>query len=101
LSGLLGGNVTLGAPTFRALKNVVDEARTLDFLAGKSHLSSAFNAEGIALYKRLDHAVIQALIKKERRMPATCSKKPVPKTASCVGSNPLCQSNFSFKHDSN
>lgn len=36
----------------------MDEARTLDFLAGKSHLSIAFNAEGIGLYEWLDHAVI-------------------------------------------
>jgi len=52
----------LGAPAFRALKNIMDETRALDFLAGKSHLNIAFNAEGIGLYEWLDHAVIQALI---------------------------------------
>jgi hypothetical protein len=80
--GLLGRNVTLGAPTFWALKNIVDEARALDFLAGKSHLGIAFNAEGIGLYNWLDHAVIQSFIKKESRMPATRSKKPSSQAAS-------------------
>jgi hypothetical protein len=37
----------LGAPTFRALKNIMDETEALSFLAGKSHLCIAFDAEGI------------------------------------------------------
>jgi hypothetical protein len=36
----------LGAPTFRALENVMDETRVLDLLAGKSHLGIAFDTEG-------------------------------------------------------
>jgi hypothetical protein len=46
-SDLFRRNVTLGAPTFRTLKNIMDETRALSFLAGKSHLCIAFDAKGI------------------------------------------------------
>jgi hypothetical protein len=52
----------------------MDEARSLDLLAGKSHLSIAFNAARIGLNKWLDHAVIQALLKK--RDASKWSEKP-------------------------
>jgi hypothetical protein len=52
-------NVTLSTPAFWALKNVMGKARLLDFLAGKSHLGTASNAERI-VSKWLVHAVIQA-----------------------------------------
>jgi len=61
LRGLFRRNVTLGASTFRTLKNIMDETRPLDFLAGKSHLRIAFNTAGIVgLNKWLDHADILA-----------------------------------------
>jgi hypothetical protein len=64
-TGLLRRNVALGAPTFGALENVMDETGALDFLAGKSHLSIAFDAERlVGLQERLDHAAIQAKAKK-------------------------------------
>jgi hypothetical protein len=37
----------LGTPTFRTLKNIMDETGAFTFLAGKSHLCIAFDAEGI------------------------------------------------------
>jgi hypothetical protein len=58
-------DVTLGAPTLAALENVMDKTGVLDFLAGKSHLSIAFDAERlVGLQERLDHAAIQAKAKK-------------------------------------
>jgi hypothetical protein len=57
--GLFRGNVTLSAPAFRALKNIMDEARLLHLFARKSHRSIASNAERI-VSKWLDYAAIQA-----------------------------------------
>jgi hypothetical protein len=58
--GLFRRDVALGASTFRALKNIMDETGPLDLLAGKSHLGIAFDTAGIVgLYKWLDHAVMR------------------------------------------
>jgi hypothetical protein len=38
-------NITLSAPTFRALKNIMDKTGLLDFLARGSHFNIASDAE--------------------------------------------------------
>ena len=54
--GLFLRNVTLGASTFGAFKNIMDEARLFNLLAGKFHLSIALNAKRfVGLDKWLDH----------------------------------------------
>jgi hypothetical protein len=69
--GLFPRNVTLGASTFGALKNIMDESRFLDFLAGKFHPGNALNAEGfVGLYKWLDHVAI--LAKRKTRVLHKC-----------------------------
>jgi hypothetical protein len=71
LWGLFGRDVTLGASTFWAFKNIMDEARFLDFLAGKFHPGIALNAEGfVGLYKWLDHVAI--LAKRKTRILHKC-----------------------------
>jgi hypothetical protein len=71
LGGLFRRYVTLGASTFRALKNIVDETRSLDFLAGEFHPGIALNAEGfVGLYKWLDHVAI--LAKRKTRILHKC-----------------------------
>ena len=54
--GLFLRNVTLGASTFGAFKNIKDEARLLNRLAEKFHLGIALDAEGsVGLNEWLDH----------------------------------------------
>ena len=53
--GLFRRNITLSAPTFRALKNIMDKTGLLDFLARKSHFYIAFDAERI-VFKWPSHA---------------------------------------------
>src|SRR6266567_1752619 len=48
-------NITLSAPTFRALKNIMDKTGLLDFLARGSHFNIASDAERI-VFRWLDHA---------------------------------------------
>ena len=48
-------NITLSAPTFRALKNIMDETGLLDLLARGSHFNIASDAERM-VFRRLDHA---------------------------------------------
>src|SRR5882724_12416356 len=50
-----GVNITLSAPTFRALKNIMDKTGLLDFLARGSHFNIASDAERI-VFRWLDHA---------------------------------------------
>src|SRR6267154_5449069 len=53
--GLFRRNITLSAPTFRALKNIMDKTGLLDFLARGSHFNIASDAERI-VFRWFDHA---------------------------------------------
>ena len=53
--GLFRCNITLSASTFRALKNIMEKTRLLDFLARESHFGIASNAERV-VFRWLDHA---------------------------------------------
>src|SRR6267378_1307180 len=48
-------NITLSAPTFRALKNIMDKTGLLDLLARGSHFNIASDAER-TVFRWLDHA---------------------------------------------
>jgi hypothetical protein len=48
-------NITLSAPTFGALKNIMDKTGLLNFLARGSHFNIASDAERI-VFRWLDHA---------------------------------------------
>jgi hypothetical protein len=64
--GLFRRNITLSAPTFRALKNIMDKTRLLDFLARGSHSNIASDAERI-VSKWLDHARLHDAVGRDPR----------------------------------
>jgi hypothetical protein len=74
LRWLLRRNVTLSTPAFRALKNIMDKARLLDFLARESHSSVASNAEKI-VSNWLDHKAIQTRKSRDEAASMKCFSK--------------------------
>ena len=59
-------NITLSAPTFRALKNIMNKTGLLDFLARGSHFNIASDAERI-VFRWLDHAGLHEVAGRDSR----------------------------------
>ena len=59
-------NITLSASTFRALKNIMDKAGLLDFLARGSHFNIASDAERV-VFRWLDHAGLHEVAGRDSR----------------------------------
>jgi hypothetical protein len=64
--GLFRRNITLSAPTFRALKNIMDKTGFLDLLARGSHFNIASDAERI-VFRWLDHARLHEVADRDSR----------------------------------